>query len=49
MLIQANMITKKFSTSPVFEGLTLAIYPDDKIGLVGMNGCGKSTLLRILS
>lgn len=49
MLIQANMITKKFSTTPVFEGLTLAIYPGDKIGLVGMNGCGKSTLLRILT
>ena len=46
MLIQANMITKKFSTTPVFEGLTLAIHPGDKIGLVGMNGCGKSTLLR---
>jgi ATPase subunit of ABC transporter with duplicated ATPase domains len=49
MLIQANMITKKFSTTPVFEGLTLAIHPGDKIGLVGMNGCGKSTLLRILT
>lgn len=49
MLIQANRITKEFSTTPVFSGLTLALNTGDKIGLVGMNGCGKSTLLRILT
>lgn len=49
MLIQANNITKNFSTTPVFKGLNLAIHSADKIGLVGMNGCGKSTLLRILT
>ena len=49
MLIQANNITKNFSTTPVFRELTIAINSGDKIGLVGMNGCGKSTLLRILT
>ncbi|MGL9730502.1 ribosomal protection-like ABC-F family protein [Enterococcus sp. DIV0756] len=49
MLIQANKITKNFSTAPVFKGVTLAVNAGDRIGLVGMNGCGKSTLLRILT
>ncbi|MCB1614487.1 MAG: ATP-binding cassette domain-containing protein [Pseudomonadales bacterium] len=33
----------------LFNGATLAIYPGQKIGLVGANGCGKSSLLKLLS
>lgn len=33
----------------LFEGVSLQIKENDRIGLVGKNGAGKSTLLRILS
>ncbi len=32
----------------LFEGLSLAVEPGDKIGLIGDNGVGKSTLLKII-
>ena len=32
----------------VLRGITLAFYPDAKIGVLGANGAGKSTLLRIM-
>jgi len=34
---------------PVFEDVTLRVYPGDKIWLRGQNGTGKTTLLRLLS
>ena len=33
----------------VLKGITLAFYPDAKIGVLGANGAGKSTLLRIMA
>src|SRR5207245_11612280 len=33
----------------VLKGITLAFYPDAKIGVLGPNGAGKSTLLRIMA
>src|SRR5438094_1228489 len=33
----------------VLRGITLAFYPDAKIGVLGPNGAGKSTLLRIMA
>ena len=33
----------------ILRGITLAFYPDAKIGVLGANGAGKSTLLRIMS
>ncbi|MFO1426606.1 MAG: ATP-binding cassette domain-containing protein [Steroidobacteraceae bacterium] len=33
---------------PLIEGLTLAIFAGEKIGIVGRNGCGKSTLLALV-
>jgi len=38
-----------FGARAMFDSLSLAIKPGEKIGLVGRNGSGKSTLLRILS
>ena len=34
---------------PVLEGVTLHVYPGDKIWLRGENGAGKTTLLKLLS
>src|SRR2546429_4262467 len=33
----------------ILRGVTLAFYPDAKIGVLGPNGAGKSTLLRIMA
>ncbi|MEZ5932236.1 MAG: ABC transporter ATP-binding protein [Alphaproteobacteria bacterium] len=33
----------------VFEGLSLAIRPGEKVGLVGASGAGKSTIIRLLT
>jgi ABC transport system ATP-binding/permease protein len=35
--------------APLFEGVTLAIQPGDRLALVGRNGSGKSSLLRIIA
>lgn len=34
---------------PVFENLSIRIYPGDKIWIRGFNGAGKTTLLKVLS
>ena len=33
----------------VLDGLTLRVYPNDRIGVLGANGAGKTTLLRCLA
>src|SRR5438046_5362517 len=33
----------------ILRGITLAFYPDAKIGVLGPNGAGKTTLLRIMA
>src|SRR5438876_2143596 len=33
----------------VLKGITLAFYPDAKVGVLGPNGAGKSSLLRIMA
>lgn len=33
----------------LFQDITFAINPGDRIGLAGVNGCGKTTLLRLLA
>ena len=33
----------------ILRGITLAFFPDAKIGVLGPNGAGKSTLLRIMA
>jgi len=42
-------VRKVFQPTEVIKDLTLAFYPDAKIGVLGGNGAGKSTLLRIMA
>lgn len=48
-LLSASELGLSFGKDPVLDGATMAIYPGEKVGLVGRNGCGKSSFLRILA
>lgn len=49
LLVSCQDLSKAFSPRVLFENLSLSIFSEDKIGLIGLNGCGKSTLLKILA
>jgi ATP-binding cassette subfamily F protein uup len=49
LLIQCKTISKSFSLHPLFAGITLGFFEDERMGLIGPNGSGKSTLLKILA
>ncbi len=48
-ILSASELSLSFGRHPVLDGATLAIYPGEKVGLVGRNGCGKSSFLRIVA
>lgn len=48
-ILSANELSLAFGGAPILDGATLAIYPGEKVGLVGRNGCGKSSFLRVLA
>ena len=48
-LIQLNDIFVAFGETPVLDGVTLALQPGRRVGLIGANGTGKTTLLRIMA
>ncbi|WP_423746570.1 ABC transporter ATP-binding protein [Haladaptatus sp. SPP-AMP-3] len=41
--------TLRSGTKQVLNGLSLDLYPDDRVVLVGSNGAGKSTLLQLIT
>ncbi len=49
MLISCHDLTKTFWDQALFEGISVTVGAEDRIGIVGPNGSGKSTLLRILA
>lgn len=48
-LFTTHDIGKTYGENTVLEGIDIAIYPGEIIGLIGENGAGKSTLLKIIS
>lgn len=48
-LINVNNLTISFTEEDVLKGITFAVEPRDKIGLIGANGAGKSTIFKILT
>ena len=47
--LAAHTIRKSYGDTVVLDGLSLAVTPSSRIGVVGPNGIGKSTLLRLLA
>ena len=47
-LVQLNDVSITFRGPPLLDGVTCAIEPGQRIGLLGRNGSGKTTLMRML-
>jgi ATP-binding cassette subfamily F protein uup len=48
-LLSASELTLVYGHHQLLAGVTLAVAPGEKVGLVGRNGCGKTSLLKILA
>ncbi|GMU52904.1 MAG: hypothetical protein AMXMBFR33_20500 [Candidatus Xenobia bacterium] len=48
-LLTARNLGKSHDGAWVFEGLSFAVEPDDRMSILGVSGSGKSTLLRLLA
>lgn len=48
-LLSVNELTLSYGNQCLLDGVTFAVAPGEKVGLVGRNGCGKTSLLKILA
>ena len=48
-LLSAKTISKSYSTRDLFQGVTLHLAQNERLGIIGPNGAGKTTLLKILA
>jgi len=47
-IVDLERVTKSLGGKLLVDGLTLAIKPGDRIGIVGPNGAGKTTLIKMI-
>ena len=47
-LISFSDVSRFYGRQDVLSGVTLAINPGERVGLVGRNGAGKTTLMKVL-
>ncbi len=47
-MLQVSALNKSYGARTLFEDVTFALSPGERLGLVGRNGCGKSTLFRLI-
>jgi putative phosphonate transport system ATP-binding protein len=48
-LLQANGLAKRYGQVVAVDGVDVAVYPGEVLGIVGESGSGKSTVLRLLN
>ena len=48
-VLKITDLSKSYDNKEIFENISLSVFKNDKIGLVGPNGIGKSTLLKIIA
>lgn len=48
-LLDVKNLRSGYGRIPILQGLSLSVYPGERVGILGHNGMGKSTLLRTIS
>ncbi|MDR2589878.1 MAG: ATP-binding cassette domain-containing protein [Oscillospiraceae bacterium] len=48
-IVALNSVSKSYGTNTLLNDVSISIYRNDRIALVGANGCGKTTLLRLIT
>jgi ATPase subunit of ABC transporter with duplicated ATPase domains len=49
IVLEARDLAVEVAGRPLLRGLSLAVRPGDKVGVVGRNGAGKTSLLKVLA
>ena len=48
-ILSIESVSKSYGLKPLFNGVTLGLNSEDRVGVVGINGSGKTTLLRLIA
>ncbi len=48
-IISCQNLSKAYGTHPLFQGVSLSVFDNERVGMIGPNGTGKSTFLKILA